>query len=595
MIYIKQNTVNNEKISMDNEIDLVSLPKKSYWKLSLPLIAFSVFNAIYGLIDMLWISQISIEATFAVGISIPFVSLIFSIGDAIGQGTNSIMSRFIGADDYESGYNALIHGMLLGNLVWALCIFCLFFANGILFYLDQADSYIMVFEYLVPIVIFAYIFIFVNIFSETLQAEGNSTLPSALIIVSNILNIILDPIFIFNLNLGVIGAAYSTVIAGLPSFFIILYFYLSGRAKIPLSLKYFKFKSYIIVEIIKVALPNFLYDGLWAFSASFINSILIMTTGEIGPVLYSVTHKINNLLQSPVKGYGRGLMSISGHLFGARKFDNLEKMFYYVLKVSLITIIIEAVVFIIFRNYIYAIFSITGMDTAIFWIAIGVSVALFSLPFSLISSKMLDGFGKSMYSLYITFIKIVFEMGLIYVLNITFSSGYCVLIGIVISEIVTAFIYYIFLKYLFKNFDEHYSKKDTVETFNNKNADETAEKPYTKILKNIPIALALISLGYGVLKMFSLLLQTHDHTFIITILVIFILGMISIYLMERLDKPKLSLLGFFLLTVITFIFMNKYDYTVTILFATTSLMAFFIKILFRDIIHEVEEDHQRST
>ena len=573
---------------MHEEIDLVSLPKKSFWKLSIPLIAFCVFDAIYGLVDMLWISQISMEATFAVGISIPIVSLIFSFGDSIGQGTNSIMSRFIGAEDYESGYNALIHGMLLGNIVWALCIFCLFFTNEILFYIDQADSYIMVFEYLVPIIIFAYLFIFVNIFSETLQAEGNSTLPCVLMIATNILNIILDPIFIFNLNLGLKGAAYATVISGLLAFLIIIYFYLSGRTKIPLSLKYFKFKSYIFVEIIKVAIPNFLDNGLWAFSASFINAILIMTTGEIGPVLYAVSNKIKTLLQSPIRGYGRGLMSVTGHLFGARKFDNLEKMFYYVLKVSVITIIIESVVFIIFRNYICALFSITGMDTAIFWIAVLGSISLVSLPFSMISSKMLDGFGKSVYSLYLTFIKIVIEMGIIYVLSKTFSSGYGVLIGIVVSEIVIAYVYYIFLKYLFKNFDEHYSEKDTVKTFNNENADETTEKPYKKILKNIPIALALISLGYGILEMFSLILKTHAPNLIIAILVIFILGAISIYLMERLDRPKLSLLGFILLAVISFIFMNEYDYTITILFITTSLMVFFINLLFKEVIHEVE-------
>ena len=595
MIYIEQNNSYN-KISENNEIDLVSLPKKSFWKLSLPLIVFSVFNAIYSLIDMVWISQINIEAAFAVGISIPFVSLIFSFGDSIGQGTNSIMSRFIGAGDYESGYNALIHGMLLGNLVWALCIFCLFFTYRILFYIDQADSYIMVFEYLVPIIIFSYIFIFVNVLSETLQAEGNSKLPSALIIAANILNIILDPIFIFTLNLGIIGAAYATVISGMPAFFIILYVYLSGRTKIPLSLKYFKFRPYISSEIIKVALPHLLNNGLWAFSASFINSILIMTTGEIGTVLYLVSTKIRSLLQSPIRGYGNGLMSVTGHMFGARKFDNLEKMFHYVLKISVITVIIESVVFIIARNYIYAIFSVTEMNTAIFWITIGGSIVLFSLPFSMISLKMLDGFGKSMYSLYITFIKIVLGMGIIYVLNLIFSSGYCVLIGIVVSEIVISFVYYSFLRYLFKNFDEHYSEKDTVETFNNKNADENTEKSYKKIiLKNIPIALALISLGYTVLSMFLLLLETRNNTFIMSILFIFVLGMISTYLMERLDKPKLCLLGFISLVVLTFIFINKYDYTTTILFATTSLSIFFIKILFKDIIHEVEEKHPRST
>ena len=196
---------------MNEKIDLVTLPKKSFWKLSLPIIAFCVFDAIYGIVDMVWVSKIGVEAFFAMGVSIPIVSLIFSFGDSIGQGTNSIMSRFIGSGDYESAYNALIHGMILSNIIWFIIVLCLLFANGILFYLDKTDSYILIFDYLVPIVVFAYIFIFNNLFSETLQAEGNSHTPTVLMIGSNILNIILDPIFIFNFNLGIKGCCVSAL------------------------------------------------------------------------------------------------------------------------------------------------------------------------------------------------------------------------------------------------------------------------------------------------------------------------------------------------------------------------------------------------
>ena len=128
---------------------------------------FCIFDAIYGIVDMVWVSRISVEAFFAMGVSIPIVSLIFSFGDSLGQGTNSIMSRFIGSGDYESAYNALIHGMILANVVWVVIVFCALFANGILFYIDQSESYILIFDYLIPIVVFAYIFIFVNLFSET--------------------------------------------------------------------------------------------------------------------------------------------------------------------------------------------------------------------------------------------------------------------------------------------------------------------------------------------------------------------------------------------------------------------------------------------
>ena len=184
------------------KIDMVSLPKKSFWHLSIPIIAFCIFDAIYGIVDLAWVSQINVHASFAVSVSIPFVTLIFSFGDSIGQGANSLMSRFMGVDDYESAYNTLIHGIILTNIIWFLIVLCALFSQGILYSVDSSNSYILVWDYLIPIVTFAYVFMFVNFFSETLQSEGNSRIPTIFIIASNILNIILDPIFIFNLNLG---------------------------------------------------------------------------------------------------------------------------------------------------------------------------------------------------------------------------------------------------------------------------------------------------------------------------------------------------------------------------------------------------------
>ncbi|WP_458454631.1 MATE family efflux transporter [Methanobrevibacter sp.] len=570
---------------MSEKIDLVSLPKKSFWKLSLPIIAFCIFDAVYSIVDMVWVSKISVEAFFALGISIPLVTFIFSFGDSIGQGTNSIMSRFIGSGDYESAYNALIHGILLSHMMWAFTVFCLLFANGILFYLNKADSYILVFDYLVPIVVFAYIFIFVNMFSETLQAEGNSTLPSVLIIFSNILNIILDPIFIFNLNLGIKGAAYATVVSVLISFIIILYHYLSGKTKVPLSRKYFKFRSYILTEIFKVALPNLLDDGLWFFSVSFVNSILIATTGEMGPILYATANKLKTLLIAPVRGYGRGLMSVTGHLFGAHEFDELNEMFNYTLKVSFITTFILMAIFFFVRDYAFSLFSITGMENTVFWISIIGGVIMLAIPFSMISSKMLDGLGKSMYSLLFTFIKIIFETLLIYGLYITSSDGSCVLIGILISEVIFSAVYYLFLKHLFKNFDEAYSEKSTVKTFDETESDEdekrTDSKPgkYHNLLLKIPLLIALISLVTLVFQIVSLPVRHHNYSLLVYASVSLIIGAVSIYLMERLEKPKLSAFGFILNAVLTFAYLGEYGNISTLMFTVSGILVMYIQLI----------------
>jgi Na+-driven multidrug efflux pump len=189
------------------------------------------------------------------------------------------------------------------------------------------------------------------------------------------------------------------------------------------------------------------------------------------------------LLIAPVKGYGRGLMSVTGHLFGAHKFDDLYTMFKYVLNISLTTTLAVMIVFIFLRNYAFSLFSITGMESEVFHIAIGGTIIMMAIPFSMISSKMLDGFGKSMYSLMFTFLKIMFEMVLIYELSIVMSSGMCVLIGITVSEIIFAIVYYLFLRHMFMNFDEVYEDKATVRNFNN--GDEDNEKSLLEEIKQI--------------------------------------------------------------------------------------------------------------
>ena len=574
---------------MDKTIDLVSLPKKSFWKLSLPLIAFCIFDAIYGIVDMLWISQINIEAFFALGVSIPFVSLIFEFGDSIGQGTNSIMSRFIGAGDYESSYNALLHGLILGNVIWIMIVLCLLFAHEILFFIDKANSYILVFDYMVPIVAFSYTFIFVNIFSETMQAEGNSRIPTVLIICSNILNIILDPIFIFNLNLGIKGAAYATVLSTFLTLIVMIYWYISGRTKVPLSIKYFKFRSYIFVEIFKVAIPNFLDDMLWCIGTAFANYILIMTMGPIGPIFNSASNKLHSLLIAPVKGFGRALMSVTGHLFGARKFNELEIMFKYVLKISILVTVVVIIVAFILRDYIFGLFSITGMETEVSMIASFGAIIMILLPLSIISRKMLDGFGKSMYSLLFSIVFIVMEVGLIYLLYIM-SASHCVLIGMTVIEIIAAITYYVFLRYLFKNFIKKYDRKSTVKNLNmpdesgrdiEDKIDEIVENEINKHPSKTSLLCALIAMAIILLKIISIPVGTHNYALFASGVIALILGAISIHLMKDLERPVFAVAGFIACSVIILIFMGHHGHLAALFFILAGSLFLYIDIIIR--------------
>ena len=265
---------------MAKKIDLVSKPKKSYWKLTIPLLSFTIFDACYSLVDLYWASQLTSDAFYAISVSTPLVILICCIGECVGQGTNSIMSRYIGFNDYNSTYNSLIHGLILIGIVWIICLFSILFIDDIFVLLKVKESMDLALIYTIPLFTFSIILLIVNFFSQTLQAEGDSKTPAILMIGSNILNIILDPIFMFVFKLGIIGATYSTIISFLTAAIIIIYWYLSKKTKVPLNLKYFNIRLKIFYEILKVALPNLFNDAIWCISSTYINSVLIEDLGK---------------------------------------------------------------------------------------------------------------------------------------------------------------------------------------------------------------------------------------------------------------------------------------------------------------------------
>ena len=442
------------------------------------------------------------------------------------------------------------------------------------------NSFTLIFDYLVPIIVFAYLFIFNNLFSETLQAEGNSKTPTTLIIVSNILNIILGPIFIFYFDWGIKGLAYATVLSAFVVFIPIFYLYLSGRTKVPLSVEYYEFRPYIIIEIFKVAFPNFLDNGLWLLLASYINVSLVMSMGDMGPILYSVAMKLRNLLVVPVRGFGRSLMSVTGHLFGARKFKEIDDMYKYVLKLSLFTTLAVMILFFFFRNYIFDLFGITEMSTEIFWVAAGGIVIMLSVPFSIISSKMLDGFGKSMYSLLFTGVKIVLDICLIYVLNLVFNNASSVLISLVLSEVAMSITYYLFLRYLFRNFDKKYDGKSTVKTFKkeDKNTYEIKSDNWSdkSVLKKGLLLFALILSIICILLILCVGIKFHHNSILIVGIVSLICIFMGYYLGSRVDRMKLHLIQLIILTVIFFLFLNYASYITTIYFIVISVLLLYI-------------------
>ena len=421
---------------MNNNVDVLNDPKGAFWKIATPLFFLSLFASVISFVNLFWISKLSQDAFFAFGVSQPLISLIYGFGQSIGVGTNSLMSREIGAKDVDGEYNTILHGILACLLLGAVFALLTLFLKDILSLMNVTESVDLAVDYLTPMLSFAFLIMLSSLFTNTLQAEGNSKTPSNVIMVTSILGVILVPIFIFIFDWGIKGVAYATILPSLLAVLYFLYLYLSGKTKVSMNFKYFK--PGIVYQIFVVSVPNLIIGALWSIVGMFINSVLIEQLGQIGVLLYSSATQIQSLMSSPQSSFGNSLLTVGGQLSGAKENQKLKQMYEYVLEISISMSLICTVIFFFIRDYGFALFSVTGVETLVLYIAIFGIVIVASENVSKVSDKLLDGLGKSYHSLIMTIGTVLFEIGSIYLLSLILTSGLCVLVGIAIGELIFA-------------------------------------------------------------------------------------------------------------------------------------------------------------
>lgn len=183
----------------------------------------SIFEAGYSFVDVFWVSQMNSESFFAIGVAVPLVTLIGNFGKSLGVGTNSLISREIGEGKIDSTYNSILHGIIACFVVGCIIILSTAFLPNILILMGATSSVDLSMQYLTPIFLCPFVFLFYNLFVSTLQAEENSRTTTIILIFTNILNLILDPVFIFVFNWGVMGVSCATILSSLVTTIYLLY------------------------------------------------------------------------------------------------------------------------------------------------------------------------------------------------------------------------------------------------------------------------------------------------------------------------------------------------------------------------------------
>lgn len=298
--------------------------------MSLPMIISMLVQALYNVIDSMFVAQISENALTAVSLAFPLQSLMIAVGVGTGVGVNAVLSKSLGQKDFESANKAASNGIILSFLSYVIFALIGVFLTGVFFksqtsnveIINHGSQYIYICTIL-SVGLFGQI-----ILERLLQSTGKTFYTMITQGIGAIINIILDPILIFGLfgapEMGVAGAAVATVTGQIIAMFLALYFNLKKNHEIKLNKKVFKPDIKIIKRIYAVGVPSIVMQSIGSVMTFGLNKILIGFT-PTATAVFGVYFKLQSFVFMPVFGLNNGMVPIVAYNYGAKNEERVTK------------------------------------------------------------------------------------------------------------------------------------------------------------------------------------------------------------------------------------------------------------------------------
>ncbi|MDO5842098.1 MAG: MATE family efflux transporter [Methanobrevibacter ruminantium] len=452
---MSENVEKNDNIKM-----ITGDPKRAIRKLSVPMMISMLLIMMYNIADSIWVAGLGADALAAIGFITPLFTILVGLGNGIGAGANSLIARYIGANDFSEANNAGLHAILLSIIVSAIFTFIMIGAMvPILELMGAGDSIQYALDYGYIIFGFLFIFVFSGVESAIFRSEGDMRRATIAIAVTAILNIILDPIFIYYLNFGITGAAWATIISCTISVLVMSY-WIWGKKDLFLDLspKNFHYSTKIILDSLQVAIPSTLENVIFSALAIIINSMLVIVAGTSAVAVYTASMRIVQLTMIPLIGIGTAVLTVAGVAYGAHNYENLKTGHSYSIKIGFAISIALGAIMVLFSNQIAGAFSYTSASAALApEIATAISVlSLFvlAIPHGIMSSMMFQGVGKGIYSFIITVLRsLIAETVFAYIFCFIFGWGLIgIYAGVVFGCFVGGTVGYIWAKFFIHKF-----------------------------------------------------------------------------------------------------------------------------------------------
>ena len=391
----------------ENKMGVLPVPKLLF-QMSLPMILSMLVQALYNIVDSIFVAQINENALTAVSLVFPVQNLLIAIAVGTGVGVNSVLSRSLGAKEFRTANACAQHGIFLA------------FISGILFaiagnllavpFFNIQTSDVQIKEYGVTymtIISTLCVAVYLQVmFERLLQSTGRTFFPMISQGVGAIINIIMDPILIFGLlgfpKLGVAGAAIATVFGQACACVLGLFFNIKVNKDISIDMRHFRPDKKIIASIYEVGIPSIVMQAIGSLMTFGMNKILIQFTSTATAV-FGVYFKLNSFIFMPVFGLNNGMVPIVAYNYGARNKKRITQTIHLSIISAVVIMLCGLALFMIFPENLLRMFNASDAMLEIGVPALRIICLSFIFAgFCIVVGSVFQALGNGIYSLIVS-------------------------------------------------------------------------------------------------------------------------------------------------------------------------------------------------
>jgi len=407
----------------NHSLALANEPIKTLlWRLSLPAMVGMFVMSLYNVVDAIFVGR-GVGTLGIAGISIvfPIQVAMTGIGLMVGMGAASLISRSLGASNTERAERTLGNAIFLIVLLGG--VFTVVGLSRSTFFLrlfGATDTILPYAKEYMDIILLGAVFHTSSMAANAIvRAEGNARVAMISMFVGALLNIALDPIFIFALGMGIRGAAVATVIAHVVTTLYLARYFLSGKSSLRIRVESFILEQAVVREIVAIGFADFVRTAARGFIAVIINRTLgFYGGGDVSIAVFGVVNRVLHFAIMPSMGIAQGLQPILGFSYGARRYDRGIEV---IRRSVIIATVISLGAFLIILLFARPIVGIFSTDAAL--ISQGthairlIFMALFLIGFQIVGAAIFQAIGKAIPTLILsTSRQILFLIPLVFIL-----------------------------------------------------------------------------------------------------------------------------------------------------------------------------------